>query len=126
MLERPQVNIFALCERVVRDSAGKPSLLGIFDVLNAQAFPTAFQFFLFTQITAAQGEYAIAVHFNRGDDISTKIFEGSIRVEESPGVAHVVADLRLDFDRPGLGEFRLYINDEPRLTRPFHVRHRPE
>jgi len=122
MIEKPQVNIFAICERVIRDRGGKPSLLGVFDVLQFPGFPAMMPFFLFTQITAPQGDYRIAVHLNRDDGLPRKIFESAVHVSETPGVANIAASIALPFDQAGLYEFRLYIDDVPRLTRPFHVR----
>ena len=122
MIEKPQVNIFAICERVIRDQGGKPSLLGVFDVLQFPDFPAIMPFFLFTQITAPQGDYRIGVHLGRDDSFPQKIFESVVQVNETPGVANIEASIALPFDQPGLYEFRLYIDDVPRLTRPFHVR----
>lgn len=122
MIEKPQVNIFALCERVIRDQGGKPSLLGIFDVLQFPDFPATMPFFLFTQITAPQGDYHVVVHLARDDGFPQRIFDNVVQVNETPGDANIQASVILPFDQPGLYEFRLYIDDSPRLTRPFHVR----
>ncbi len=119
---KPQVNIFAICERVVLDQRGKPSLLGIFDVLNVSTFPAAFPFFLFAQVTASPGEYRIAVHISSDDGIPQKLFEDVVRVEEDPGVANVTGNLTPVFSHAGVFEFRLYIDNIPKITRPFHVR----
>ena len=122
MIEKPQVNIFAICERVIRDQGGKPSLLGVFDVLQFSNFPAKMPFFLFTQITAPQGDYRIAIHLGRDEGFPQKIYEGAVQVGETPGIANIAASIALPFDQPGLYEFRLYINDILHLTRPFHVR----
>ena len=122
MLDNPQVNIFAICDRVIRDQVGKPSLLGVFDVFNFSKFPASYQFFLFTQISAPRGDYLIAVHLSREEGLQKKIFEERIRINENPGIGHVCANLTITYDEPGLYDFRLYIDDMPRLICPFHVR----
>lgn len=124
MIDKPQVNIFALCEHVVRDRGGKPSLLGVFDVINFKSFPATFQFNLFAQINAMRGDYRFAVHvylYQEGS-LLRKLFEDILRVDDDPGAAHVSAAIPLTLNEPGLYEFRLYIDDVPALTRPFHVR----
>lgn len=122
MIDKPQVNIFAICDRVVRDQHNKPSLLGVFDTLNFPAFPATFPFVLFTQITAPRGHYQMTVHLGPTDGVSKRLFESPVQVEDEPGSAMIEANLNLAFDQPGLFEFRLYINDTSRLIRPFHVR----
>lgn len=122
MLDKPQVNIFAICDRVIRAQNGKPSLLGVFDAINLPTFPAAFSFVLFTQIMAPRGEYRVTIHMCVEEGMPQKLFEGSIQIPEDNGVAYLEANLNLPFTQPGLFEFRLYINDTPRLTRPFYVR----
>lgn len=122
MVDKPQVNIFAICDRIVRDQHGKASLLGIFDTFNFPAFPATFPFVLFTQIVAPRGIYRVTVRFGPTDDLSQPVLEESIEVKADPGAAILAANLSLPFERPGPYEFHLYIGDVPMLTRPFQVR----
>jgi hypothetical protein len=122
VIYKPQVNIFAICDRVVRDQHGKPSLLGVFDTFIFPVFPATFPFVLFTQVTAPPGHYQMTVHLGPADGESKRLFESPVQVEDEPASAMIEANLNLAFDHPGLFEFRLYINDAPVLTRPFHVR----
>ena len=122
MIDKPQVNIFAVCDRVVRDQSGKPSLLGVFDILNSPAFPTAFSFYIFVQIMAPPGDYRIAVHLGSDESLPQKLLEDTVTVTEQARGMHIAGNVTLPFDHPGLYEFRLYINNAPALTRPFQVR----
>jgi len=122
MLDKPQVNVFVLCDRVVRDQRGKPSLLGVFNLLNFPAFPVAFSFYLFAQITAPPGDYRIAVHLASDEAFPQKLFEGTLTIPKESDGADIAPNVTMPFDHPGLFEFRLYINDAPVLTRPFQVR----
>ena len=121
MLDKPQVNIFVICDRVIRDQNGKPSLLGVFDTLTFPVFPAVFPFVLFTQIVAPKGEYQFSIHLSETESAPKKLFEEAIKVADDPGRAYVETNLSLLFDHPGLFEFRLYINAEPKLTCPFRV-----
>ena len=122
-VDKPQVNIFALCEKVIRDQSGRASLLGIFDTINFPAFPATFRFFLFVQVNAPPGSYQIALYVSPADeDLPQKSFEDSTIIGDGSLGTEIVGQFEPTFGSPGLFEFRLYIDGVPALTRPFHVR----
>lgn len=103
-----------VCDVAVTDpSTGKKNLIGIFDRLNVEKFPTRRYVYVYFRLADAEGEYKIElkfVHVNSGKVLAKA--EGKLiskdRLVASDGF---VPFPPLEFPEPGRYEFQVWAED---------------
>ena len=102
-----------VCDVAVADpSTGKKNLIGIFDQVRVEKFPTARQMSLYFKIADAEGRYDFNVRYVRADTDET-LAKAEGRLEAKDRLAS--SDLHLPFPplsipAPGRYEFQLWAN----------------
>jgi hypothetical protein len=114
-----------ICDQAIREEGtGKISLIGIFENIHAGFFPIRHpSMAVYVQISDAQGEYDLRLELVRLDDMMT-IGRGQGRA--SIGNRLQPSDilfnlLLLEFQRPGVYEFRLFANSRHLASKSFRV-----
>jgi hypothetical protein len=94
-------------------ATNKKTIVGVWDALHSQVFPTARPFFLYVKLADAQGHYRVRFQFLRleGDqaiaeavaefDVADRLLSADFAVPFPP----------LPFPEPGRYEFRIFAND---------------
>jgi hypothetical protein len=123
----PILNAMLLCDLTVREEGtGKYTLVGIFENINARAFPYRHgSLSVYAKITDAQGDYSIGLQFVRLEDLQV-IGEGNLSatIPDRNAVSELVFQLGgLAFERPGRYEFRLLANGRAVGIKTFNVLH---
>jgi hypothetical protein len=94
-------------------STNKKTIVGVWDVLHSQKFPTARQFFLYVKLADAQGHYQARFQFVRleGDQpIAEAVTEFDI-TDRLLSADFAVQFPALLLPEPGRYEFRIFAND---------------
>ena len=89
-----QVKYFLFCEDVLRDDAGKPTLVGIFDTIEVEKFPTR----------ASSFKIAVSIQPDEGDFTEDGTVKATVDISDSDGKVQgkieIEAKKRADSDKP--------------------------
>jgi len=110
----PSVLAMLVCDQVIIDQqTKKKSLIGIFDNVNAFAFPTAVNCAVYAKLADAEGDYRFKVRLvNLKDEQLLGEMEVSAKVQSQVDPADMVIQLMgAVFPTPGKYEVQLYAND---------------
>jgi hypothetical protein len=103
-----------VCDVAVADpSTGKKNLIGIFDVVHADRFPTLRPMSVYIKLADAMGYYQLSLEYVKLED-DQKLAEASGELRSTDRLASV--DLYISFPpmvipAPGRYEFRVFAND---------------
>jgi hypothetical protein len=112
----PVVKSFLMADSVIHDRiTGKWSIIGVFDRVMAQRYPTWHSPLAFyIKFADAEGVYRVKVELRDGDDRRVGLIEGIQLEVKIPGhnvdIGFPAPPLWLE--RPGKYQFQLYANDE--------------
>ena len=124
---KPLVKAMLICDSVITDKVtSKNSLIGIFENISTKKFPCVHgRLGVYINFTDAKGDYVFKVELF---DLTKNAVVGYI---ETPSRTYkdmlssnnlVCVFEGLKFDHPGSFEFRLYANNEHRLSKKFQVK----
>jgi hypothetical protein len=110
----PVVLAMLLCDMAITEQGThKKTLVGIFQRVNARAFPTPQQMAIYVHLTDAQGTYIFRIDIvdvDRNNILGT-VTSNSIEVPNRLEPFDFVFPIGMLIPEPGLYEFRLYAND---------------
>lgn len=129
-----QVALFLAADYAKVDAGGKLDILGIFNRINAPAFPAIHRtLYLVIRIIAAIGEYDVDHPFkllfvSEDGEEHPPAIEGVMRFEKPKNGVQIQADTivalgDLVLPKPGRYEFRLVINRDVKSILPLEVVH---
>lgn len=127
-----QIVLFLAADYAKADASGKLDILGIFNRINAPAFPAVHRtLYLVIRIIAAVGEYDVDHPFkllfvNEDGEEQPPTIEGVMRFEKPKSGVQVQADTIVELGdlvlpKPGRYEFRLVINQDVKGVLPLEI-----
>lgn len=122
----PALNAMLVCDQVIRDAiSGKFSLIGIFERVWAQSFPTRLpRVSIYAKITDAQGEYQFRlalVRLDSNEEIGSNTTP-PVSIPDRLAPYDLVFELHdLVLPAEGRYEFRLYADDQFVGQKSFEV-----
>lgn len=121
---QPYVLAVLLCDTIIRDAeTGKTTLVGLFDVVTAVAFPAVQQFGIYIKLTDAQGPYMIRLEYVdlAGDRIIESHEVGPIEVADRLAPTELTLVIAARVPAAGSYEFRVYANNAYLARAPFEA-----
>jgi hypothetical protein len=125
LIERPTLDYAVVCDDIRFEMADKISLMGLFDSINVQSFPTVHP--RLSVVAAWVGLQGEAISEIRLVDPSGSVI-GRLGVAhlketgEKKGARHIAVTYNVPFKAPGTHEIKIYLNSELMRSIPFPVR----
>jgi hypothetical protein len=120
--QAPDLQIAAFCDYVIQDENGKPSIVGIFNILHANEFPAAFGFWLFTAWINGSGEHSYSVRISLPDgNLLMESEPYSFRFDSPADVVYVRLRLNLRLEKVGDYRFQILLDGQAKLSQVIQV-----
>src|SRR5262249_45706043 len=116
MTESPVPSVLAMlaCDQIIIDQqTQKKSLIGVFDNINAPAFPAALNFAVYAKLADAEGPYRFMLRVvNLKDEslLGKMEVEGNVQTKTEP-MELAIYLMGIPLPEPGKYELQLYAND---------------
>jgi len=115
----PLLQTSVICERVVPTPSGKPNLEEVFSLLVR---PSLMRFFIFNRYINGLGEFGQKIRIYKPDvQDFIELPELRFRLEDRALAHDMVAQLQVNFDKPGVWWIQILLNDKPILSYPLPV-----
>jgi hypothetical protein len=123
--ERPALDYAVVCDDIRFEVTDKISLMGLFDAISVQSFPTVHpRLSVVAAWLALRGEAISEIELV--DPSGTLIGQlGVANIKETAdkkGARHIAVSYNVPFKTPGIYEIRIYLNRELVRSIPFPVR----
>lgn len=126
---KPEIKAIILCDTVITDLVTKKnSVIGIFENILSPTFPcTHPRIYVYVNFTKAQGKYKPGFELVCLEDNASIVprqkMPNEIESIDEKGSHNIIFVLEgVRFEKPGMYEFRLFLNDELCATRPLQVK----
>jgi hypothetical protein len=122
----PSPNAFLLCDQAIKEEkTGKVSLIGIFENVNAKAFPVQHAALtLYLKSSGAEGKYSWRCELVRMEDEMVIMSQDIGETDHKDRLATqemLITIASIIFERPGRYEFRIYANESIVGSKTFKV-----
>jgi hypothetical protein len=123
--ERPALDYAVVCDDVRFEVIDKISLMGLFDAISVQSFPTVHpRLYVVAAWTGLRGEAVSEIELvdPRGTVIGRLGVANLKETAEKKGARHIAVSYNVPFNAPGIYEIRIYLNRDLVRSIPFPVR----
>jgi hypothetical protein len=123
--ERPTLDYAIVCDDVRFEVGDKISLMGVFDAISVQSFPTVHpRLSVVVAWAGLRGEAVSEIHLVDPSGIgSGRLGVANIReTTGKKGARHISVNYNVPFKTPGTYEIKIYLNGQLVRSIPFPVR----
>ncbi len=109
----PSVVAMLVCDQViVEQGTGKKSLIGVFENVNAPAFPTPTRLAIYAKLVDASGHYDFLIRLvNLKDETKVAELKAQANLDPRAPSEFAINIIGMVLPEPGKYEFQLYAND---------------
>lgn len=125
LIERPTLEYAVVCDDIRFEMADKISLMGLFDSINVQSFPTVHpRLSVVAAWAGLRGEAVSEIHLvDPSGNVIGRLGVAHLKeTGEKKGARHIAVTYNVPFQTPGTHEIKIYLNSELIRSIPFPVR----
>jgi uncharacterized protein DUF6941 len=123
--ERPTLDYAIVCDDVRFEVGDKISLMGVFDAINVQSFPTVHpRLSVVAAWAGLRGEAISEIELvDPSGSLIGRLGVANLReTGEKKGARHIAVTYNVPFKTPGIHAIKIYLNKELVRTIPFPIR----